>query len=123
MLQGDELDIGTCDKGNRSVTPVVNMAHLDRKAVLPWLELAADACRPVRFLVCRRNVLCRGGRAFPEEELFHLADNDFLILLPCRVQAVLVQQHLAEFHPLIPSLLRDVLVDPFTEFAIKGGLW
>ena len=64
----------------------------------------------------------RRGRALAEEELLHLLHDDFLVLLTRGVQTVFVEQHLAEFHPLVPRLLRDVFVDSLAKFAIKRGL-
>jgi len=69
-----------------------------------------------------RNVF--GGTRGPlaEEELFHLFDDDFLVLLAGGVEAIFVEQHLAMLHPLAPRLLRDVVVDFFSEVAVERRL-
>src|SRR5438046_7038345 len=60
--------------------------------------------------------------SFSKEILLHLLDDDFLIFAPRRIQPVLIQQHLAEFCPRVPRLLRDVLVDFLAQLSIKRRL-
>jgi len=69
--------------------------------------------------VGRGNIFFRRSCSLAEEERFHLLDDYFLILLAGGVQPIFVQQHFAEFHPLVPCLLRDVLVDPLAKFAVE----
>src|SRR5947209_13691054 len=83
------------------------------------------AC-PARFFVStaarsvsRRNVFGWARGSLTEEKLLHLLHDDFLILLARRVQAIFVQQHFAVFHPLAPRLLRDLLVDLFSQVAVE----
>src|ERR1700757_1708447 len=70
-------------------------------------------CLPHGWLhfASRRNVLSRGRGAFAKKILLHLLPNDFLVSAPGRIEPVCVQQHLAELHPRVPCLLRDVLVN------------
>src|ERR1700681_3712551 len=70
-------------------------------------------------LVRGRDVFSGAGRAFSEEKLLHLLHDDLLILLARRIQAILIQQHLAMLHPLAPSLLRDVFVNLLAQFAVE----
>src|SRR5208337_351370 len=44
-----------------------------------------------------------------------------LILLARRIQAVLVQQHLAEVHPHAPRLLRNIFVDLSPQIGVEWG--
>src|SRR5271168_5659739 len=67
-------------------------------------------------------VLLWQGRSLAKEELFHLLHDRFLVFAAGWVQAIFVQQHLAELDPLVPRLLRDVLINPFPEFGVKGRL-
>src|SRR5882724_7598190 len=57
-----------------------------------------------------RDVLSRGRGALAKEELLHLFYDHFLILLARRIQAILVQKHLAVLRPLAPRLLRNLVV-------------
>src|SRR5437870_3619650 len=68
------------------------------------------------------HVLLGGRYSFSKEILLHLLDDDFLIFAPRRIQPVLIQQHLAEFCPRVPRLLRDVLVDFLAQLSIKRRL-
>jgi hypothetical protein len=52
------------------------------------------------------DVLWRGRSAFTEEVLLHLFDYHFLVLSSGGIQAVLIEQHLAELRPLVPILLQ-----------------
>src|SRR5450759_2158922 len=85
---------------------------------VPLLALRAIAVRSVR----RGNVFGWTRGSLAEEKLLHLLYDDFLILLARRVQAVFVQQHFAVFHPLAPRLLRDLLVDLFSQVAVARRL-
>jgi hypothetical protein len=69
------------------------------------------------------DVLWRGRSAFTEEVLLHLFDYHFLVLSSGGIQAVLIEQHLAELRPLVPSLLRHVLVDLLAQFSVEGRLF
>src|SRR5262249_39519016 len=63
--------------------------------------------------------LLRKRRAFAEEVLLHLL-NDHLLVFPAGgVQAVFVQEHLAELRPGIPGILGDIFVDPVSQFRVK----
>src|SRR2546425_10204465 len=68
------------------------------------------------------HVLLGRRYSFSKEILVHLFNDYFLILAPRGIQPVLVQQHLAEFGPRAPRLLRDVLVDFFAQLRIKRRL-
>src|SRR5208282_5890796 len=99
-LRGDELSINQRVWGNRSVTYLASRLK------------SGDGCRHLAHsvfneapLVCRRNVFRGTRRSLTEEKLLHLLHDDFLILLARRVQAIFIEQHLAVFHPLAPSLL------------------
>src|SRR5437868_8818861 len=73
-------------------------------------------------LLSRRDVLLRRGHALTKKILLHLLHNSGLIFLACRVQAVFVEQHLAELSPPVPCFTRDVLVDLLAKFGVEGGL-
>jgi hypothetical protein len=75
------------------------------------------------MLLLGRDVVRWRGRALSKEILLHLPDDYFLIFTPRRVQAVLVQQHLAKLRPLLPSLLRHIVVDFLAKLGIEGGLF
>src|SRR2546427_4435950 len=60
--------------------------------------------------------------SFPKEILLHLVNDHFLVFAPRRIQPILIQQHLAEFCPRVPRLLRDVLVDFLAQLSIKRRL-
>src|SRR5271157_5001534 len=84
------------------------------------------AC-PAPFLLALRsvrrgNVFGWARRSLTEEKLLHLLHDDFLVLLARRIQAIFVEQHFAVFHPLSPSLLRDLLVDLFSQVAVERRL-
>src|SRR5258708_2411277 len=49
-------------------------------------------------------------RAFPEEILVHLLDEEFLRLRRAQVEPVLIHEHLHVLHPEFPGFLRDVVV-------------
>src|SRR5205809_8043205 len=68
------------------------------------------------------HVLLGRRNSFSKEILVHLFNDYFLILAPRRIQPVLIQQHLAEFCPRVPRLLRDVLVDFLAQLSIKRRL-
>src|SRR5690348_15864333 len=51
-----------------------------------------------------------------------MANDHFLVLATRGVQAVLVEEHFAELRPLIPGLLRHVVVNLAPEIRIKGRL-
>src|SRR5580704_6324368 len=68
------------------------------------------------------HVLLGWGSAFAEEILIHLFNDGFLVFPAGRIQAVLVEQHLAEFCPTLPCLLRDVFVYLLSKFRVKGWL-
>src|SRR5579864_4852830 len=83
----------------------------------------------ILFLICLTSrllfwgdVIRRRRGAFSEEILLHLADDDFLIFAARGVHAVFVEQHLAEFSPLVPGLLRDVVINLVAEVGVKRGL-
>src|SRR5271169_1253463 len=77
--------------------------------------LAPDSVR-------RRNVFGWTRGSLTEEKLLHLLNDDFLILLARRVQAIFVEQHLAVFHPLAPRLLRHMFIDLFSQVAVERRL-
>src|SRR5206468_706606 len=68
------------------------------------------------------NVLHRRSCALPEEIFLHLLNDYFLILAAGGIEAVLVQQHLAELRPLLPGLLGDILVDFLAKVGVEGRL-
>ena len=70
----------------------------------------------------RGHIFLRRRGAFPKEELLHLMNDHFLILLARRIQPVFVEQHLAVLCPLGPGLLRYVLIDFLSEFAVERRL-
>jgi len=72
--------------------------------------------------VSRGDVFFGRSGALAEEEFFHVLDDDLLILAAGGVEAVLVEEHLAEFGPLIPGLLGDVVVDFLAERVVEGRL-
>src|SRR5580692_3751666 len=76
----------------------------------------------MRLFLYGRHVLLGRSGAFAEEILLHLFDDGLLVFPAGRIQAVLVEQHLAEFRPALPCLLRDIFVDLLTKFRVKGWL-
>jgi len=74
------------------------------------------------LLLRRGNVLLWRSNAFSKEILLHLFDDGFLILAAGGIQPIFIQQHFAEIHPLIPCLLRDVVVDLLAQFRIEWWL-
>src|SRR5262245_52113098 len=89
------------------------VSALDLPAPLSWSGVSRPALPLANRLMprFRGDVFRRRGGAFAEKVLFHLADNYFLVFAAGGIQAVFVQEHFAEFGPLIPGLLRDVVVD------------
>src|SRR6266550_7202873 len=81
----------------------------------PWFRYG-------RGLLRRWDVFLGRDRSVAEEELLHVADNDFLVFAAGRVEAVLVKYHLAEFRPLVPGFLRHAVIDLLAEFGVKGRL-
>jgi len=92
---------------------------------------------PVAFTGVRRAILNRTHlfletdadpvilprRAFPEEVLFHLLQDEFLGFRSAEVQTVLVHDHLHLFHPHGPGLFRNVIVDALTQrMSVKRRL-
>src|SRR5215469_4195511 len=73
-------------------------------------------------LLLRRNVLFGSHLAVAEEKLLHVLDNDFLVFFAGRVEAVFVQNHLAELGPLLPGSGRNVVVDLLAKFGVEGRL-
>lgn len=69
------------------------------------------------------NVFLGRRGACPKEKLLHVMNDDLLVLLARRVQAVFVEQHLAVLHPLTPGLLRHVVIDSFAKVVIERRLW
>src|SRR5713226_4010762 len=67
-----------------------------------------------------RDVSGRKGRAFAEEEIFHVFRDQLLRLFLPGHQAIFVEDHLHPILPEFPRLHRDVLVDALTELA---GPW
>lgn len=59
------------------------------------------------------------AHALAEEILLHLFHDGFLIFTTGRIEAVFVEEHFAEIHPLIPGLLRDVVVNLLAEFRVE----
>src|SRR6185312_4395893 len=53
--------------------------------------------------------------AFAEEESVHLLHKKLLRLARPRLQTIFIQQHLLPLHPLVPRLLRHVLIDLLSE--------
>jgi hypothetical protein len=76
----------------------------------------------MRLLLHRRYVLLGWGGALAEEILLHLFDDGLLVLAASRIEAILVQQHFAEFGPARPGFSGDVVVDLLSEFRVKGWL-
>ncbi len=81
----------------------------------PATVLAPDSVR-------RGNIFGWMSGSLTEEKLLHLLHDDFLILLARRIQAIFVEQHLAVFHPLAPRLLRDAVVNLFSQVAVERRL-
>ena len=108
-------------RGNLSVTCPWQSRSDGRRMACPAPLLAQFAGRRTRSLRWR-NVFGGTRGSFAEEKLLHLLHDDFLILLARRVQAIFVQQYFAVFHPLAPRLLRDLLVDLFSQVAVEGRL-
>src|SRR5215469_3082594 len=73
-------------------------------------------------LLLRRDVLFGGNLAVAEEELFHVLHDDFLILLAGGVEAIFVEDHLAELGPLLPGSGRNIVVDLLSELGVEGRL-
>src|SRR5579864_1732153 len=78
--------------------------------------------RQFRLLLNRRHVLLGWGSAFAEEILLHLFNDSLLIFPASRIQAILIQQHLAEFRPTSPRFLGDVVINLLSEYRVKGWL-
>src|SRR5258707_10175981 len=81
----------------------------------PWFRYGRGVLR-------RWDVFLGRDRSVAEEELLHVANNDFLVFAAGGVEAVLVQHHLAEFGPLVPGFLRHAVIDFLAEFGIKRRL-
>src|SRR5258707_1324770 len=66
----------------------------------------------VRFgsLIIRRQI-----RAFAEKIFFHLFDHELLRIWGTQIQAVLVHHHFQVLSPLLPGVLRNVIVDALAE--------
>src|SRR5579864_7110198 len=70
-----------------------------------------------------RHVTWRQRRAFAEEIIFHLLEQEFLRFLSAEVQPVLVHDHLHLLQPHLPGFLGDALIDALAErMAIEGRL-
>src|SRR6266404_3457470 len=74
------------------------------------------------LLLFRRYVVWRRSCTFSEEILLHLLHDHFLIFSPSGVQPVFIEQHLAEFGPLLPRFLRNILIDLHAKRRIKRRL-
>ena len=57
-------------------------------------------------------------RPFTEEVLFHLFEQEFLVLALAQVEAVLVHDHLHLLDPQLPGLLGDVIEDALAERVV-----
>ena len=83
----------------------------------------ADRLASRSVAVAGRNVTGRKRRAFAEEVLFHLLDQELLRFLRAQVEAVLVHDHLHVLDPHPPGFLRHVVVDALAEgMAFEGNL-
>jgi hypothetical protein len=74
------------------------------------------------LLLFRRNILRRRGSAFAKKVLLHLADDHFLVFSASRIETIFIEEHFAEFGPLVPGLLGDIVVNLAPEIRIKGRL-
>ena len=54
--------------------------------------------------------------------MLHLADDDFLVLATRGIETIFVEEHFAELGPLVPGLLRDVVINLAAEIGVKGRL-
>src|SRR6185437_15355997 len=73
-------------------------------------------------LMRRRHVLLRQFAASAEEELVHLFHKELLGLACPRLQAILIQQHLLPFQPLVPCLHGHIFVDFLSKIRVKRRL-
>lgn len=73
-------------------------------------------------LLRRWDVFLREGRAFAEEELLHLLNEELLGLGSPRLKPVFVEEHFLVVDPLAPRRLGDILVDFLSEFRVERGL-
>src|SRR6266446_2873075 len=79
-------------------------------------------CYKTRLFLGGRHVIFWRGCAFAEEELLQLLGNYFLIFAARRIQAILIEKHLAVLHPHCPGLLRDVVIHFAAELVVKRRL-
>src|SRR5215470_9580755 len=71
----------------------------------------------------RRNVLGRRRRSFTKEVLLHLLHDNFLIFPACRIQAIFIEQHLAELDPRVPRLLGNAVINFLTQIVVERRLF
>src|SRR5215510_10418948 len=67
-----------------------------------------------------RNVFLGERCTLAEQEILHVLHDDFLRFSVRRIEAVLVENHLAVLAPLSPRLFGDTLVNTLTQRAIEG---
>src|SRR5258706_5103840 len=70
--------------------------------------------------VLLRNVFGRGLATGTEQKFRALLLEHLVRLLGCEVEAVLVHDSLGVLDPLLPRLLRDVVVNPLSPSVIEG---
>src|SRR5580698_7809591 len=75
-----------------------------------------------RLVLGWRDILLWQSCPLSKEKLFHLLHDGFLVLAACGVQAILVQQHFAKLRPLVPGLLRHVLIHALSQFGVERRL-
>src|SRR5260370_37873591 len=100
-----ETGASTCARDAPATAWVKMVGISDAKGV------QLNALALVRFgrLIVRRQL-----RAFAEKVLFHLLEQKLLGLRLAQVEAVLVHDHLHVFHPPLPCLFPNILVDALT---------
>jgi len=73
-----------------------------------------------KLVAARRNVALRDIGAGAEEMALHLLGQIITGFFVGKIEAVFIDQHLLQFQPFLPGLLRYVIEDAFAELARIG---
>src|ERR1700676_3793723 len=89
---------------------------MDTRALGSWTR------EQLPLFLNRGHILLGWSSAFAKEVLLHLFNDSLLILPASGIEAILVQQHLAELRPTSPRFLGGVIVNLLSEFRGERGL-
>src|SRR5438477_7374867 len=113
ILRACALTVGAGNFRTISDKPISVAFHNRREFIAHIVSLT---------LLLGRHVSRRQRRTFSKEELLQMLHDHFLILRIGRIQAVLVQHHLAVLAPHPPRFFRYLVVNTLPQFGIKRRL-